>query len=47
MIMEEVQGAQLATAKEFNVPLYYVQINDICYERGIEWFYVYLCPEEE
>lgn len=39
--MEEQLAAELATAEEFNIPLYYVQINHICYEKDIEWFYSY------
>lgn len=38
------RDSNLATAREFNIPLYYVEINEICLEKDIEWFYVY---EEE
>lgn len=41
MEMEEDYEGQLATAKEFNIPLWYVQMNEICYEKEVEWFYLY------
>jgi len=39
--MDADYEGQVATAREFNIPLWYVEINQICYEKEIEWFYLY------
>jgi len=33
--------AGLATAREFHIPLWVVEINEICYAKETEWFYIY------
>lgn len=42
-----MEEAQLATANEFSIPLYFVQINEICYEKNLEWYYSYYENEEK
>jgi len=31
----------IETAQHFHIPLWYVELNEISYEKGIEWFYIY------
>ena len=35
------EEARLCTANRFGIPLYYVELNHICHEKDVEWFYIY------
>ena len=33
--------ARVATAQEFGIHLWVVEVNEICLEKDIEWFHLY------
>lgn len=41
------RSAWIATAREFKIPLWIVEVNEICYAKGVEWFYIYKEADNE